>query len=65
MFLWAEAWNIIVYVYNRIPRVILRDKTTKEALTRVNPKIGHLRIFGCPIYIHVPTKKRMKLEPLR
>jgi hypothetical protein len=36
----------------------------KEAFSRVKPNIGHLRIFGCPIYIHVPMKKRMNLEPL-
>jgi hypothetical protein len=28
----------------------------------MKPEIGHLRIFGCPIYIHVPMEKRMKLE---
>jgi hypothetical protein len=25
--------------------------------------MGHLRIFGCPIYIHAPKEKRTKLEP--
>ena len=25
--------------------------------------VGHLRIFGCPVYIHVPKEKRYKLEP--
>jgi hypothetical protein len=29
----------------------------------VKPEIGHLRIFGCLVYIHVPVEKRMKLEP--
>jgi hypothetical protein len=29
----------------------------------VRPEIGHLRIFGCPFYIHVPKEKRTKLEP--
>ena len=28
------------------------------------PEVSHLRIFGCPIYIHVPKEKRSKLEPL-
>ena len=27
--------------------------------------MGHLRIFGCPVYIHVPKEKRTKLEPSR
>ena len=37
--------------------------TSKEAFTGVKPEMGHLRIFGCPVYIHVPREKRTKLEP--
>ena len=29
----------------------------------VKPEVGHLRIFGFLVYIHVPKEKRMKLEP--
>ena len=52
-----------IYVQNMSPHRILGDKTPEEAFLGVKPKIGHLRIFGCPIYIHVPVEKRMKLEP--
>jgi hypothetical protein len=52
-----------VYVQNKIPHRILEDKTHEEAFIGVRSMIGHLRIFGCPIYIHVPKEKRMKLEP--
>jgi hypothetical protein len=38
--------------------------TPEEAFTGVNPEVGHFRIFGCPIYIHVPKEKRTKLYPL-
>jgi hypothetical protein len=38
----------------------LGDKTPKEAFTGVKPKVGHLRIFGCPVYIHEPEEKRTK-----
>ena len=31
----------------------------------MKPKIGHLRICGCLVYIHVPEEKGMKLEPSR
>jgi hypothetical protein len=41
----------------------LRDKTPEEAFTGMKPKVIHLRIFGCPVYIHVPKEKRTKLEP--
>jgi hypothetical protein len=43
----------------------LGDKTPKEAFTGLKPKIGHLRIFGFPVYIHVPMEKRTKLDPSR
>lgn len=29
----------------------------------MNPEIGHLRIFGCMVYSHVPKDKRETLEP--
>jgi hypothetical protein len=64
MVLWVEACNMTVYGQNKIPHRILGNKNPKEDFSRVNPKIGYLRIFGCPIYIHVPVEKRMKLEPL-
>lgn len=41
----------------------MEDKTPKEAFTGVKPKVIHFRIFGRPIYIHVPIEKRTKLEP--
>jgi hypothetical protein len=63
MLLWAKACNMIVYVQNRNPHRILEEKTPEEAFMGVRPEIGHLRIFGCPDYIHVPKVKRTKLEP--
>jgi hypothetical protein len=63
MMLWAEACNTTTYVQNKSPHRILEDNTLEEAFIGVRPKIGHLRIFGCPIYIHVPKEKRTKLEP--
>jgi hypothetical protein len=63
MFLWVEASNTTVYIQNKSPHRILEDKTPEEAFIGVKPKVIHLRIFGCPIYIHVPKEKRTKLEP--
>jgi hypothetical protein len=37
--------------------------TPKEAFSRNKTSVEHLRIFGCPVYIHVPKEKRKKLEP--
>jgi hypothetical protein len=46
------------------PHVILKDKTPKEVFSGIKPEVGHLRIFGCPMYIHVPKEKRTKMEHL-
>jgi hypothetical protein len=35
----------------------------EEAFTRVKLEIEHFRIFGCPMYFHVPKEKRSKLDP--
>jgi hypothetical protein len=63
MFLWVEASMTVVYVQNKSPHNILKNITPEEAFTGVNPEVGHFRIFGCPVYIHVPKEKRLKLEP--
>jgi hypothetical protein len=31
--------------------------TLEEAFTGLKLELGHLRIFGCPVYIHVPKEK--------
>ena len=41
----------------------MEDRTPGEAFTREKPEVGHLRVFGCPVYIHVPKEKRTKMEP--
>jgi hypothetical protein len=51
-----------VYVQNRSPHQILKNITPEESFTEVKPEIGHFRIFGCPVYFHVPKEKRSKLD---
>jgi hypothetical protein len=36
----------------------------EEAFLGVKQEIRHLRIFSCPLYIHVHVEKNTKLEPL-
>jgi hypothetical protein len=52
-----------IYVQNRSPHRILKNMTPEEAFSRKKPSVENLRIFGCPVYIHVPKDKRKKLEP--
>jgi hypothetical protein len=63
MIMWPEASMIVVYYQKRSPHKILKNMTPREALTGVKPEVGHFRIFGCPVYIHVPKEKRTKLDP--
>ena len=63
MILWIEACNTVVCLQNKSPHKVLEDKTLEEAFIEIKPKIGHLRIFGCLVCIHVLVEKRTKLEP--
>jgi hypothetical protein len=60
---WAEATSTVVYIQNMCPHPILKDKTLEEVFSRINPEVGNLRIFGCPVYIHVPKEKKTKMKP--
>ena len=64
MHLWAEAARTAVYVKNRTPHRVIENKTPKEFFSSKKPEVSHLRIFGCPLYTHIPKEKRTKLDPL-
>ena len=63
MHLWVEATGTTVYVQNRSPHQEIENKTLEEVFSGEKPEVSHLRIFGCPVFIHVPKEKRTKLEP--
>jgi hypothetical protein len=65
MCLWAEAAMEIAYVQNRLSHSALGLKTPEEMFTGKKPEVSHLKIFGCPVFIHIPKEKRNKLEPSR
>ena len=61
--LWAEAVSTIVYLRNMSPTSSFKGVTPFEKLFAVKPNVGHLRVFGCTAYAHVPDQKRRKLDP--
>jgi transposase InsO family protein len=65
MHLWVEAARTTVYVQNKISHSALGFKTPEEMFTRKKPEVSHLKIFGCPVYLHIPKEKRTKLDPFR
>ena len=63
MHLWAEAARTTMYVHNPTPHRVLDNKTLEETFSDEKPEVNHLRIFGCPVYVHIPKEKRTKLDP--
>ena len=63
MHLWEEATRTFVYAQNCTPHRVLDNKTHEEDFSREKLEVIHLRIFGCPMYIHIPKEKRTKLDP--
>ena len=55
--LWAEAACTTVYIQNRSRNAILGEKTPEEVFTSKKPAVDHMRIFGTPVYSHVPKKR--------
>ena len=48
---------------NRLSHSALGLKTPKKMYTRKKPEVNHLKIFGCPVYVHIPKEKITKLDP--
>lgn len=59
---WAEAVVCAIYVLNRCSTRSVCDRTPEEAWSGRRPFIGHLRVFGCIAYTHVPDHLRKKLD---
>jgi hypothetical protein len=54
MLLWAKACCTIVYILNRCPHKVFKDKNPKEAFTREKLDVSHFSVFGSLVYSHVP-----------
>lgn len=59
---WAEATNTAVYLHNRTVASALNGKTPYEKWTGTKPEVGHLRIFGSKVMVHLPKEKRQKWD---
>ena len=58
MYLWVEAAKTTVYVQNKLSHGALGNKNLKEMFTGEKIEVRYLKIFGCPVYLHVPKEKR-------
>ena len=61
---WTFAVKYAQEILNRLPmRVVSEDRTPHELFLQKKPSVAHIQIFGCQAYVHVPDKKRSKLDP--
>ena len=63
MHLWEEAARTMVYVQKCTPHRVLENKILEEVFSNKKPKVNHLKIFSCLVYIHIPKEERTKLDP--
>jgi transposase InsO family protein len=63
MCVWAKAAKTIVYVQNRLSHSALGFKTPEEMFSGKKLEVSHLKIFGYPVFVHIPKEKRNKLDP--
>ena len=59
---WGHAALTAVHIINRLPSSAHDYKTPYEICFGSQPAIGHLRIFGCTVYRHIPNANRRKLD---
>ena len=62
-YLWGEAVNTAVYLYNRTPHSQLQFKTPYQVLNEIKPDITNIRVFGSVAYYKVKAIGLKKLDP--
>ena len=59
---WGEAMRTAVDLINLSPSVPLEGDVPQRVWTGKEVSYGHLRVFGCKAYVHVPRDERAKLD---
>jgi hypothetical protein len=60
----GRSMHDIVYVQNKSLHQTLKNITPEEVFTGMKAEIEHFRLFGYPVYFHVPKENKSKLDPL-
>ena len=58
---WGEYVQCAVHLINRIPLMVLKEKTPYECMFGKKPDLTHLRVFGCLCFISTLKRNRHKL----
>ncbi|XP_059632903.1 eIF-2-alpha kinase GCN2 isoform X3 [Cornus florida] len=67
-YLWGEAVLTATYLINRMPTRVLNYFTPLESLKKSFPETRiysnlPLKVFGCTVFVHLPSRLRSKLDP--
>ncbi|WJX13388.1 hypothetical protein P8452_03779 [Trifolium repens] len=61
-YFWGEALNTVVHLLNLTPCVPLKFDVPNHVWSGKEVSYGHLRVFGCMAYVHIPKDERSKLD---
>jgi len=62
---WSEAVNWAIHILNRSPTSVVKEVTPEEAWSGNKPFVHYFRVFGCIDHVHIPDKRRSKLDDKR
>ncbi|CAA7015065.1 unnamed protein product [Microthlaspi erraticum] len=60
---WGDCVLMAVFLINRLPTPLLKDRSPFQVLTSKKPDYTGLRVFGCLAYSSTSPKQRHKFQP--
>lgn len=60
---WGNCVLTAVFLINRLPTPLLKNKSPYQVLTTTQPNYKDLRVFGCLVYNSTSAKNRHKFQP--